>query len=314
MSWFRLDDKSTFHRKVVSAGNAAWGALCRMGTHSSDQLLDGFVPREVAILIASTDEIASLVRTGLLSEEPHGYVIHDFLDWNPSARDVLKSRKDKAKAGRSGGQASAQARAVAPAQAAAQAPASALLLPTEQQSSSSRARVPSHPIPSHPKEEETVTLSVQPAGDPGIQLSVVSTTSPVREVFDYWVVEKKRICGGREPEYSEKRQSVIRARLAKYSVDEIKQAIDGMLSCEHNLNGKYTGIEVVCRNDEKLEMYIEKAADIDPRAPSKPSVLPDEGPMIPAPPELLELFARLKRGELSDTGAPANEPKGAVGV
>ena len=43
MSWFKLDDKSTFHRKVVAAGNAAWGAFCRLGTHSSDQGTDGVV-------------------------------------------------------------------------------------------------------------------------------------------------------------------------------------------------------------------------------------------------------------------------------
>jgi hypothetical protein len=58
-----------------------------------------------------------LCRNGLWTEVPHGYVIHDFEDWNPSRETVLAEREKKQAAGRAGGLASAQARAGASAQA-----------------------------------------------------------------------------------------------------------------------------------------------------------------------------------------------------
>lgn len=103
MSWFKLDDKSTFHRKVVAAGNAAWGAFCRLGTHSSDQGTDGVVSSEVARLIATDEELGRLLAVGLLEERPGGYAMHDFLRYNPSAREVAKLRKQRAAAGSLGG-------------------------------------------------------------------------------------------------------------------------------------------------------------------------------------------------------------------
>jgi hypothetical protein len=103
MSWFKLDDKSTFHRKVVAVGNAAWGAFCRLGTHSSDQGADGFVSSEVARLIAAEDELARLETVGLLERCQGGYSLHDFLKYNPSAKEVAKTRKQRASAGSAGG-------------------------------------------------------------------------------------------------------------------------------------------------------------------------------------------------------------------
>ena len=44
-----------------------------------------------------------------------GWVLHDYLDWNPSREKVLAERAKKQAAGKAGGQASAQARAEAPA-------------------------------------------------------------------------------------------------------------------------------------------------------------------------------------------------------
>lgn len=106
MSWFRVDDKSAFHRKVVRAGNAAWGALCRMGAYSADHGDDGFVCLEVASMIASESELAMLMSVGLLERTDRdggGYMIHDFLEWNPSRESLESLSKKRAKAGRRGG-------------------------------------------------------------------------------------------------------------------------------------------------------------------------------------------------------------------
>lgn len=124
MPWFRLDDKSWGHAKVVAAGNAAWGALCRLGAWSSDHGTDGSIPMSVACLIASQDEIDRLVAVGLLERETDVCLrIHDFLDRNPSARDTERTRKKRADAGRIGGLRSASIRQASE-PASAQAPAS----------------------------------------------------------------------------------------------------------------------------------------------------------------------------------------------
>ncbi len=94
MSWLRIDDQLTFHAKIVDAGNAAVGAWVRMSAWSCAYLTDGRVPANITAMVATEEEIAALVRTRLLDPiEGGGYVIHDFLHWNPPAADV-KARRD----------------------------------------------------------------------------------------------------------------------------------------------------------------------------------------------------------------------------
>ena len=103
MAWFKLDDQSAFHRKVLKAGNEAWGAFCRMGAQSSLEGLDGFVPHETAMQIVGTKDIlARLSEANLVHGVEGGYRLHDFLDYNPTAKEVAKLRKVRATAGRSG--------------------------------------------------------------------------------------------------------------------------------------------------------------------------------------------------------------------
>lgn len=99
MTWFKLDDKSAFHTKVVRAGNEAWGAVCRAGAWSSDQGTDGFVPDEIASMIAQArvwrkaENSGGPGRAGLVERVEGGWQIHDFLDWNPSAKQVVERRE-----------------------------------------------------------------------------------------------------------------------------------------------------------------------------------------------------------------------------
>jgi hypothetical protein len=114
VSWFRVDDKAAFHRKVLKAGNEAFGALVRMGCWASDHLTDGHIPRETAELIAPPQVIAILCLQGFLEPLQNDFVIHDFLDYNPSAAEVeelrAERREAKAKAGKAGGLASGRSR------------------------------------------------------------------------------------------------------------------------------------------------------------------------------------------------------------
>ena len=100
MSWFRVDDKFAFHAKAVRAGNAAIGVWVRLGAWSSDQLTDGKLPGEIAMVIAGPD-VGSLDRlcdVGLLEREGENFAMHDFLDWNPSGKAVKRQRKELSEA------------------------------------------------------------------------------------------------------------------------------------------------------------------------------------------------------------------------
>lgn len=104
MAWFRLDDQGAFHAKVIAAGNEAYGAWCRAGQWSSLHLTEGRIPRATALTIARQKIWERLVASGLcVSLGDDGYQIHDFLDWNPSAAEVLAKREARADAGRKGG-------------------------------------------------------------------------------------------------------------------------------------------------------------------------------------------------------------------
>lgn len=92
MSWYKVDDQSTFHPKVVLAGNECWGAMTRFGSYSSAYLTNGFVPQNIALSICSEAVIDRLVDVNLLDICDGGYAIHDYLDYNPSKDAVVADR------------------------------------------------------------------------------------------------------------------------------------------------------------------------------------------------------------------------------
>jgi hypothetical protein len=93
MSWFKLDDQGAFHAKVVAAGNEAYGAWCRAGQWSSAQLTDGFIPADIAALIAPEKVWQRAAKARLVDAVDGGWQIHDYLDWNPSAETVREQRR-----------------------------------------------------------------------------------------------------------------------------------------------------------------------------------------------------------------------------
>lgn len=105
MSYVRLDDNFADHPKLrrysrrarCSAGWLHVEALCYAGRHNTD----GFIPSEVAGEFGSQADIARLTAPfnngcGLWEVTDGGYLIHDYLDYNPSRREVDEKR-DKAR-------------------------------------------------------------------------------------------------------------------------------------------------------------------------------------------------------------------------
>lgn len=113
MPWFRLDDKSAFHAKVVAAGNAAWGAFVRMGAWCQDHRChDGAIPCHVAAIIASPEELKALTsvlvpgKNPLLLDAGNGtYLLNDFVPHNPApvrkftAAELQAKKSDAGKLG-----------------------------------------------------------------------------------------------------------------------------------------------------------------------------------------------------------------------
>jgi hypothetical protein len=94
MPWFKLDDSFHSHPKVIAAGNEAVGLYVRCGTYAAEHLTDGLVGKDIVALYGDENLAAVLVRTRLWHRARGGWTIHDYLDYNPSAEQVERERKE----------------------------------------------------------------------------------------------------------------------------------------------------------------------------------------------------------------------------
>lgn len=96
MVWFKVDDDFFANAKVMLAGNAAAGLYVRCGTWSSKHLTEGFIPTKVAKDFGSPGEIRAIVRERLWVVQEDGYLMRDFLEYNPTKEQVEHVRKGAA--------------------------------------------------------------------------------------------------------------------------------------------------------------------------------------------------------------------------
>ena len=93
MPWFRLDEGFHQHPKVLKAGNAAVGLWIRCGTWSAQYLTDGFIPANIAATYGRPREIEQLIAAHLWQRHEGGFLMPDYLDYNPSAEEIRQRRK-----------------------------------------------------------------------------------------------------------------------------------------------------------------------------------------------------------------------------
>ncbi|MBP8536106.1 hypothetical protein [Streptomyces sp. MK37H] len=111
MAWSRIDDSLHSHPKIMQVGNAATGLYVRLISYAGQHLTDGFVPASVARSYGTPRLLAALCDANLLAKvdpksnqtsetrpplQGPGYVIHDYLDYNPSREQVLAERAKNA--------------------------------------------------------------------------------------------------------------------------------------------------------------------------------------------------------------------------
>jgi hypothetical protein len=104
--WARLDDALIDHQKIFDAG-AALGrngpalalALYSLGLmYANKHLTDGFLSEAVVRNFRHVDDplrvAGALTKVALFERVSGGFKIHDFHDYNPSARSVKDKRKE----------------------------------------------------------------------------------------------------------------------------------------------------------------------------------------------------------------------------
>lgn len=106
MSWFKIDDGFHCHPKVLAAGTPAVGLYVRCGSWAAQQVTDGIVPKHVAKMYGTPRMIKALIDAGLWHQKGHdcrscpeldanSYVIHQYLERNPSRVETELARKSK---------------------------------------------------------------------------------------------------------------------------------------------------------------------------------------------------------------------------
>jgi hypothetical protein len=112
MAWVKLDDQWYDNPKLLDMPLESIGVWVIGLTYASRHLTDGFVPYKALkrIIDAPEDHTEALEARGLWQVVEHGWQIHDYLDYQPSAAEVKDRRKKRAEAGRIGGRASAEVR------------------------------------------------------------------------------------------------------------------------------------------------------------------------------------------------------------
>lgn len=98
MSWLRVDDAFARHRKVLQIPRArrktAIGLWTLAGTWVAQNLTDGALPAYMLDEFDATDEeVSDLLTVNLWERDGDDYLIHDYLDYNPSREQVLAERE-----------------------------------------------------------------------------------------------------------------------------------------------------------------------------------------------------------------------------
>ncbi|HKJ87587.1 MAG TPA: hypothetical protein VKA48_03680 [Gammaproteobacteria bacterium] len=121
-----------------------------------------------------------------------------------------------------------------------------------------------HPGSGTPVKTATDINPESPGGASVTPHPAAATQRPdqAREVFDYWV---QRMQKGPQTKFTRDRKQKVEARLReRYSVEDLKQAIDGCASSAfhqgENDEGKtYNDLELICRKGSKVEQFMERA-------------------------------------------------------
>ncbi|MGD9886183.1 MAG: hypothetical protein AB7U95_39440 [Reyranella sp.] len=99
MSWVRIDDAMPDSLKIAPLSDAAFRAYVTSICYCARSLSDGFVPTKKAKEFAGRPRVVQeLADAGLWESPPpatssDGFVVHDYLQYNPTRNAVLSERE-----------------------------------------------------------------------------------------------------------------------------------------------------------------------------------------------------------------------------
>lgn len=100
MTWVKLDDRFPSHRKVALLSDRAFRLHVSAICWCAENLTDGHIDERELALITRVRGVKATAQqledAGLWDRVDDGWVIHDYLDFNPSREQVLLDRKKNA--------------------------------------------------------------------------------------------------------------------------------------------------------------------------------------------------------------------------
>lgn len=97
MAWIKLDDGLPEHAKIISVGgDAAWLHICALA-YANRNLTDGHIPTGVLHRLSDRRQAAKLaarlVAVGMWHLDDDGWLIHDYLEYQPPRAKVMEERE-----------------------------------------------------------------------------------------------------------------------------------------------------------------------------------------------------------------------------
>lgn len=93
MSWFKLDDRFFDNPKIAALSDSAKVAYLEAGTYCARELTDGFIALNKAKAFAGKPRIVKELVPHLWEVCEGGFLVHDYLKYNPTREQVLAERE-----------------------------------------------------------------------------------------------------------------------------------------------------------------------------------------------------------------------------
>ncbi len=145
----------------------------------------------------------------------------------------------------------------------------------------------SDPTKDPPREPGALTRATTPAEE---QASLALVEPPVRDPVTvvwsaYIEARAARVHAGSAPRFTGDRKQLIQRRLKDFPAEDLADACRGVFLCEHNVEGNYTGIELVLRDAGHIERFrdIQRRGALVPRDRSPPAREREPSPALQRP-------------------------------
>lgn len=93
MTWVKIDDNFPDHPRVVGLSDSAFRTHIAGLCYSARYLTDGSIPSSALRSIGPRKAATELEKAGLWQRSDHGWLIRDYLDYNPSRESVEGKRE-----------------------------------------------------------------------------------------------------------------------------------------------------------------------------------------------------------------------------